>query len=41
MITVFDEGEAVIVKSPAAGFTTKVTVALWLRLPLVPVMVNE
>ena len=27
-------------KSLAAAFTTSVTLALWLRLPLVPVMVN-
>ncbi len=36
----FDEGEAPITKSLAATFTTRVTLALWLRLPLVPVMVK-
>jgi len=34
-------GVALSVKFPAgAGFTTKVTAAVWLRVPLVPVMVS-
>ncbi len=38
-ITVWVEGEAANAKS-AGGFTTKVTVAVWVRLPLVPVIVK-
>ena len=39
-IVVCDEGDAATVKSLAAAFTTRLIPALWLRLPLVPVMVN-
>ncbi len=36
-----DPGDAERLKSPSAGVTTKVTGgALWLMLPLVPVMVS-
>ena len=38
-ITVWDDGVAVREKS-GAGFTIRVTVALWIKLPLVPVMVR-
>ncbi len=39
--TVWLAGEAVIEKSVLADeFTTSVTVVVWLRVPLVPVIVN-
>ena len=39
-MTEFDKGEAENAKSLAGAFTTNVTVVLWLRLPLTPVIVS-